>query len=230
MITASVQSSHCLLQSELQNRLGPNVAVVCTGVDGDPESLWAEEREAVARAVPKRQREFAAGRQAARAAMQRLNWPAAAIPSNTDRSPHWPEGLVGSISHCSDACAVVVGRKTHWESVGIDVEADCGIDESLWSIICSPSELRLLKELYSPNSASCVTRLFAAKEAFYKWLFPIEKIILDFQDVSVNWISKDMDFEIVVRQFGMSRYFHNGRGQLLVAGGNVVAYFASERA
>lgn len=226
-MAASVQSSHCLLQSELQARLGPDVAVVCTGVDGDPESLWAEEREAIAGAVPKRQREFAAGRQAARAAMQRLNGPAAAIPSNADRSPHWPDGMVGSIAHCSDTCVVVVGRTTQWESIGVDIEANCGIDESLWPIICSPSELSLLGERYSPDNASRVTRLFAAKEAFYKWYYPIEKTMLEFQDVSVNWVSQNMEFEIVVHQFGKDRCFQNGRGQLLIAGSNVVVCFAT---
>lgn len=220
-------SSHQRLQADLQACLGPDVAVVCTGLDGDPETLWPEERAAISRAVPKRQREFAAGRRAARAAMQRLNWPAVSIPAHSDRSPCWPEGLVGSIAHSADTCVAVVGRQALWESIGIDIEPDRGIEEPLWGIICAPDELRQLGERDPTSLASLMTRVFVAKEAFYKWHYPQHQVFLDFHDVSVRWASNGSGFEVVSgATAGCERVFQ-GNGQILHLGGNVVGSFAS---
>jgi enterobactin synthetase component D len=181
------QARHKRLESALQARLGPQVAVVCTGVDGDVSSLLPDERPAMLRAVPKRQREFAAGRAAAREAMRRLCGIQASIPANPDRSPRWPQGLVGSITHTRDICLVVVGDSTSWQSIGIDMEPDCGIDQSLWETLCTPAEHLRLEQQPAAEQAAGVARLFVAKEAFYKWHYPIEQTILEFQEVSVAW-------------------------------------------
>lgn len=221
-------SLHQHLQADLQERLGPDAAVVCTGVDGDPETLWSEERAVIARAVPKRQREFAAGRSAARSAMQRLNWRATSIPSHADRSPCWPEGLVGSIAHTADTCIAVVGRRNPWVSIGIDIEPDRGIDESLWGIICTSDELQQLDELASASKALLVTRVFVAKEAFYKWHYPQHRTFLDFQDFSVKLEPNGPDFEIIPQPFCRDeRLLGPGRGQVFVVGGYVAACMAS---
>ena len=220
-------SVHQRLQAELQAWLGPEVAVVCTGVDGDPESLWPEEREAIARAVPKRQREFAAGRSAARTAMRRLNWLATAIPAHSDRSPCWPAGLVGSIAHSADTCVAVVGRQDAWVSIGIDIEPDRGIDESLWGIICTPDEQRQLEGQSPAKRASFVTKVFVAKEAFYKWHYPQYRTLLDFTDVSVKLEPNESGFLAVLRRCSAHECVVPGRGQLFTLGGCVVACFFS---
>lgn len=220
-------SLHQHLQADLQERLGPDAAVVCTGVDGDPETLWSEERAAIARAVPKRQREFAAGRSAARSAMQRLNWRATSIPSHADRSPCWPEGLVGSIAHTADTCIAVVGRRNPWVSIGIDIEPDRGIDESLWGIICTSDELQQQDELAPASKAALVTRVFVAKEAFYKWHYPQHRSLLDFRDVSVSWDSSGSGFDVAAHPVAKHPGVGQWRGQLFTLGGNVVACFTS---
>ena len=106
------------LHQELARELGPGVGMACTDVDGDPRELWPQEREAVLKAIPRRQREFAAGRAAAREALTQLGWPAQAIPSAPDRSPVWPEGLVGSIAHTHSTCVAVAGRRSEERRVG----------------------------------------------------------------------------------------------------------------
>lgn len=221
-------SSHQRLQETLQARLGPEVAVVCTGVDGDPRTLWPEERSAIARAVPKRQREFAAGRSAARTAMQRLNWPAMSLPAHPDRSPCWPEGLVGSIAHSAETCIAVVGCRDSWVSIGVDIEPDQGIEVALWESICTPEELRQLAGVCPLSRPSRVTKVFVAKEAFYKWHYPIKRAVLEFQDVSVNWSDGELGFEITVNTGCESGSVANGRGQLFVLEGHVVAGFAAK--
>ena len=58
------------------------VRVASMPVDADPASLFDEERAAVARAVAKRQREFASGRRCARVLLAELGHPAVAILRN----------------------------------------------------------------------------------------------------------------------------------------------------
>jgi enterobactin synthetase component D len=226
-MTAGPAALHPSLESELQAWLGSGVAVVCTGVNGDPAGLWPEEIDAVARAVPRRRCEFAAGRSAARAAMQRLGRPAVAIPAQADRSPRWPDGLVGSIAHCADVCVAVVGWRTEWESIGVDIEPDRGIDEPLWNIICTADEQRRLEAPGSLGKAARVTRVFCAKEAFYKWHYPLHQTFLDFHEVSVNWGSDGSGFQVVAGASRAPRRADPGRGHLFSRGGHVLACYAS---
>lgn len=174
------------LRQRLAERLGPGIGVACTGIDGDPQRLYPEEFAAVRRAVPRRQREFAAGRQAARQAMADIGWPPVAIPSALDRSPVWPEGLVGSISHTGRACVAVVGLREQVHAIGIDIENDLPMDPRLWPMICTPEERAFVSTQPTPLQGRLVTWLFSAKEAFYKWQYPQTRRMLDFQDVRVE--------------------------------------------
>ena len=216
------------IQAQLQSRLGPVLSVICTGVDGDTGGLWPEELPAVARAIPRRQREFAAGRAAAREAIRRVIGVDRGIPSNPDRSPCWPEGLVGSIAHTTDACVAVVGRQGQWQSLGVDIEPDCGIDESLWDIICTPEELHLIRQAPLSGQALLVARLFVAKEAFYKWHFPQWKTMLDFQDVCVQWSDDWCDFAVSLRRAIQPVGVAFRGGRVLFTEGYLIATCASK--
>lgn len=217
----TVTPAHLRLEVELQSRLGSKMAVVCTGVDGDPDGLWPQERIAVAGAVPRRQREFAAGRIAARSAMQRLRAPVEAVPAHADRSPCWPENLIGSISHTADTCVAVVGRRNRCESVGIDIESEQGMDASLWDIICTPEERRELQGQAPSQQPLLATRLFVAKEAFYKWYYPQTRNLLEFQEVSLTWNSGGSNFEVSLQG---DKIAANCAGHIFLLAGNVVAY------
>lgn len=173
------------LRQRLRERLGPQVGVACTGVDGDSGSLYPEERTHVARAIPRRQREYAAGRQAARQAMAAIGWPAAAVPSAPDRSPIWPSGLVGSIAHTRSACVALVARSSDVAAIGIDLEDDHPLAAELWPTICTPAEQTFIHAQPRERRGMLATRLFAAKESVYKCQFPLTRRMLDFQDVDV---------------------------------------------
>lgn len=173
------------LEHRLQHLLGANVRIVCTGTDGDPATLWPEERAFVARAVESRRREFAAGRAAVRTAMHRLGMPAAAISVLPDRSPAWPKDLIGSISHTDGACVVAVARRSCHEAIGIDIEPVAEIEAALWEMVCTPWELSRLECLPAPSRGFQVARIFTAKEAFYKWQYPITGALIDFQAAQV---------------------------------------------
>lgn len=174
------------LRQQLAEKIGPGIGIACRGVNGDPGTLWPVERAAVLKAVPRRQREFAAGRAAAREAIERIGWPAEAIPSAPDRSPVWPNGLTGSIAHTSHVCVAIAGRRDQVYSMGIDIEEDIPLDRDLWETICTPGELVSMALLPPSEHGRRVTRLFCAKEAFYKWQYPQTKNMLNFCDVQVT--------------------------------------------
>ena len=173
------------MEQVLQPLLGGDAAIVCCSVTGDPEGLAPVERDAVSAAIPRRKREFAAGRSAARDAMRRLGLPALPVPAGPDRSPIWPSQVVGSISHCQTVCMAVAARSNRWSSVGLDAEDDHGVSPELWPTICRPEELQRAYDLPVEARARWVTRVFSAKEAFYKWSYPQSRTMMEFQDVLI---------------------------------------------
>ena len=118
--------------------------------------------------------------------MHRLGRPAVALPADPDRSPRWPQGLVGSISHSRTTCIAIVALREHCRSVGVDVEPDRDLPRELWNLICRPEELQRVSDLPEAERARWVTRVFCAKEAYYKWVYPQIHALLDFQDVAIE--------------------------------------------
>jgi len=200
--------------------------VVCIGVQGDTHCLWPEEFSAVSNATLKRQREYAAGRTAAREAMRRIAQIEAPVLSNRDRSPRWPHGIVGSIAHTADTCLVVAGLLHEWKSIGIDIEPMSGIDESLWSIICTPEELERVRREPSSGRSLHVTRLFVAKEAFYKWHYPQSGRLFDFQEVSIHWGSHHLDFTVSARDSIRLEGMDALKGRMFTLENHLVAFCA----
>ena len=199
----SVESAHSpqaqdprYLQVQLANRLGPDVGVACRDVDGDPRALFAEEAQAIEKAIPRRQREFAAGRSAAREALAQIGWTPQGIACANDRSPVWPEGLVGSIAHCRSACVAIVAPREQAHAVGIDMEEDLPLDPSLWTSVCTPAERSFLASLPSSEQGRWGLRLFCAKEAYYKWQYPLTRRLLDFQEVEVRMDVEHSTFDV----------------------------------
>jgi enterobactin synthetase component D len=194
MISTIDEHDYDCLQTYFSNTLGPLIGVAFSNTNGDTQCLYPEEAQAVARALPKRQKEFAAGRKAARRAMHAIGWPDMAIPSKVDRSPTWPPGLVGSISHSKHACVAIVGRKENFRSIGIDIEDYIPIESNLWPIICTPQELSFVGKNREADQGRMVTRIFSAKEAFYKWQHPITGRFLEFLDVAVDIDTSNSSF------------------------------------
>lgn len=151
--------------------------------------LWLQEEICIKGAVEKRRREFTAGRAAARHAITRFCEEARPITVNQDRTPRWPPGIIGSISHCDRLCAAVVAPTTQVMSLGLDLEVAEPISDQLLRLICDPGEIAFLKALQPLQGSNWGKVVFCAKEAFYKCYYQTAGTFLDFSDVSVR-ISK----------------------------------------
>jgi 4'-phosphopantetheinyl transferase EntD len=139
---------------------------------------WADEAEALPRAVPKRRAEFAAGRTAARAALAGLGLAPVALPRLPDRLPLWPPGLRGSIAHC-DTVAVAAATRAPL-SPGIDVEPDAPLPADIVEVVATR------RELAASLPVNVARLVFAAKEAAFKAQFPLTRAWLDFADLTVT--------------------------------------------
>jgi 4'-phosphopantetheinyl transferase EntD len=153
---------------------------------GDPESLDPEEARSIARAVAKRVREFAAGRQCAHRALERLGVPAAPLRAAPDRRPLWPAGVVGSITHTEEFCAAAVALSERVAALGIDTERASAVHAELRPSICTPGELSWIDGLPAAERGPAAALIFCAKEAFYKCQYPASLEWVGFQDLEVH--------------------------------------------
>ncbi len=174
------------VRTRLQNALGPDVGIGITDPRAETNSLFPEEEPAMARAVEKRRKEFAAGRTAARLAMQDLGIEPTAVPMAADRSPVWPAGLIGSVTHCDDLCIAVVSHKGARTGIGIDVELAEPLGTDNETVICTQIEREWLQTQSIETRGLRAKEIFCAKESVYKALYPSIRRVLGFDEVELE--------------------------------------------
>jgi 4'-phosphopantetheinyl transferase EntD len=164
------------------------VAVETYGHDEpDNAALYPEEAALVARAVPKRRREFAVVRACARRAMEKLGVPPQPVLPGERGAPRWPAGLTGSMTHCDGYCAAALVRVTDLASLGIDAEPHGPLPEGVLESVSLPQERVRMRALATARPAIHWDRLlFSAKESVYKAWFPLTGKWLDFAEADID--------------------------------------------
>lgn len=194
-----------------------------------PDDLLPMERFCVSRAVKARVLEFAAGRVCARAAITALGHPVAPILSGSDRSPIWPSGVVGSITHTGQYCAAVVGSAEQFTAIGVDAERLGAVDPPLWPLTFHPDEITNLRRLDHAASSEAATMIFAAKEAFYKCQYGITRSWIGFQDVIVTITDGNFDLSFADEAKFAPQLPGRWKGRLAVVEDLVIAGISVER-
>jgi 4'-phosphopantetheinyl transferase EntD len=164
------------------------VAVVEKFDDSPAEELFDEERALVDKAVATRRTEFATGRGCARRALSELGFAPTPILSGHSREPLWPEGVIGSITHCAGYRAAAVARLTEVQTIGIDAEPHEPMPDGLIDIIALADERAHLAALSAADRGTRWDRLlFSAKESVYKAWFPLTGRWLGFEDALITF-------------------------------------------
>jgi 4'-phosphopantetheinyl transferase EntD len=155
----------------------------------DPPGLapLPEEEPLVARSVAKRRNEFVTVRYCARLALEELGQPPVPILKGEKGEPCWPDGIVGSLTHCAGFRGAVVGREADVRSVGIDAEPHDVLPDGVLDAVSLPVERAELAAL--PNELHWDRILFCAKEATYKAWFPLTQRWLGFEDAHITFDS-----------------------------------------
>ena len=206
--------------------LPPAAAVAVADPRSPATGLLGEEVKAIANAVHKRAREFAAGRRAARSAMAQLGLPAQQIPMGKRREPVWPAGLVGSISHTDKICIAAVGPADRLGQIGIDIETDAPLDADLWDTILTPAERIWLNVQPASQRGRLVRLIFSAKESVYKAQFPISGKFLDFPDVEIATDASSGEFRATFREGLVPEIPSTVTGRFVRAEGHVLTAVA----
>jgi len=153
----------------------------------DPADLvpFPEEESLVARSVAKRRNEFVTVRYCARKALGELGLPPVPILKGDKGEPCWPDGVVGSLTHCDGFRGAVVGRRAEVRSVGIDAEPHGVLPKGVLDAVSLPVERNELAAL--PADLHWDRILFCAKEATYKAWFPLTHRWLGFEDAHITF-------------------------------------------
>jgi 4'-phosphopantetheinyl transferase EntD len=153
----------------------------------DPADLapLPEEEPLIARSVAKRRNEFVTVRHCARQALGDLGLPPVPILKGDKGEPCWPDGVVGSLTHCEGFRGAVVARVTDVRSVGIDAEPHAVLPKGVLDAISLPVERSELGAL--PGGTHWDRILFCAKEATYKAWYPLTHRWLGFEDAHITF-------------------------------------------
>jgi len=157
----------------------------------DPPDLapLPEEEPLIAKSVAKRRNEFITVRYCARLALEELGVPPVPILKGEKGEPCWPDGVVGSLTHCEGFRGAAVGRIDAARSVGIDAEPHDVLPKGVLDAISLPAERSELGGL--PNGLHWDRILFCAKEATYKAWFPVTHRWLGFEDAHITFTVDD---------------------------------------
>ena len=174
------------MNSKLLSGVLPDV-VVAAEVYSDPEGLvpLPEEEPLIARSVAKRRNEFLTVRYCARQALGELGVAPVPILKGDKGEPCWPDGIVGSLTHCEGFRGAVVGRVGEVRTVGIDAEPHGELPTGVLDAISLPVERHELAAL--PAQLHWDRILFCAKEATYKAWFPLTHRWLGFEDAHITF-------------------------------------------
>lgn len=162
------------------------VAVEETRQDG-AYALLAEEASLVSAARPSRVAEFATTRGCARSALRRLGYPPGPILRGRGGAPVWPDGVVGTLTHCAGYRAAAVATVAVVRGIGADAEPHAPLPAGVERLVAVADEREQIVALGVSHPDVCWDRvLFCVKEAVYKAWFPLALRWLNFADVTVR--------------------------------------------
>jgi enterobactin synthetase component D / holo-[acyl-carrier protein] synthase len=167
--------------------LPPQVAVVETFDDPPDVQLYPEEEALLRKAVASRRQEFGTTRWCARQALAKLGLPPAAILPGPRRAPRWPDGVVGSMTHCAGYRAAALAHVRDIAAIGIDAEPHEPLPDGVRDVVVGRKESPALAELMTAEPGTSWDKLlFSAKESVYKAWFPLTERWLGFKDAAVS--------------------------------------------
>jgi 4'-phosphopantetheinyl transferase EntD len=166
----------------IEKILPPWVASAEAFDDPPGVTLFPEEEAVIARAVDRRRREFTTARHCARQALAQLGLPAVPILPGERRAPEWPDGVVGSITHCAGYRAAAVSLEAL--AVGIDAEPHEPLPDGVLTAVSLEEERDALARL--GGQVHWDRMLFSAKESVYKAWFPLARRWLGFEEAHIT--------------------------------------------
>lgn len=134
-------------------------------------------------------------------ALEKLGVHGVLIPTGKHREPLWPQGIVGSISHCDSLTGAIVAKRSDYVSLGFDIEEIGRVTTDLWDLVFSENEKLFLHSALDVERRILSALFFSAKEAFYKFEYPITGLYLDFLDVELSYRKESIELQVLKEGF-----------------------------
>ena len=171
------------LQSAIDALALPGVAIGHRLISpGDEDALTPEELRGISGSVVERRRASGAARIVARQLLRDLGYPESPLPRAASGAPIWPAGVTGSLAHDRRVAVAAVATSRDIDALGIDIEPAELLPIDLLDIIATPDERPGIGD-----DLICGRLLFAAKEAVYKAVYPLDRIFLEHHDVQIDF-------------------------------------------
>jgi 4'-phosphopantetheinyl transferase EntD len=154
-------------------------------IDDHQSYLNIDEASIIASASIKRKLEFSSGRYCAKKLLEQYNHTNISILPGQNREPVWPDGIIGSISHCKDLCGAVINKRTEIHSIGFDIENIKQTRNDIGRIVCTPEEKQWIKQQNQYPYNILVLLIFSLKESVYKCIYQYKQIKIGFKDCIV---------------------------------------------
>lgn len=169
--------------------LVPSTVVAAEAYDDNAAlPLYPEEWAVIASAAKKRRQEFTTVRTLARACLAQLGGLPGPLLPDSDRVPLWPDGFVGSMTHCDGFRAAAAARVDDLVSIGIDAEPHDALPHGVLDAVTVPEEREGLAALAEQHAEIAWDRLiFSAKESVFKACFPLNGRWIDFTDCAIEF-------------------------------------------
>lgn len=148
-------------------------------------ALLAVERDVARGRSERRRREATTARHCAREALRALGHAWAAVPRLASGAPRWPDGVVGSITHCDGYRGAVVARRADVPTLGLDAERHAPLPQVVRDHVVRPDEHATVAAL-AARGVHGDRVLFSAKEAVFKAWHPVAGTTLGFLDARVE--------------------------------------------
>ncbi len=139
----------------------------------------------------RRRDEFSSGRYCARRAMAARGLPGGAVLTGVSRSPVWPNGMRGSLTHSRQLVGAAVSGSL--AGLGLDIEHFGRLSERAAGKILTETESQALLPL-DEDFLRLATIVFSAKEAVYKAIYPIAGLYVGYREVEIALNPKEAEF------------------------------------
>jgi len=159
-----------------------NVRTGCRLIgDADEAHLLPEEARSIPARQPAMRRASGAARWIAHRLLADIGITDVAIMRAPSGAPVWPDGIIGSLAHDDDMAVAAVAPVGGIVSLGIDVEPAEPLPDDIFAIVATGAD-----RTGAADRRLAGRILFAAKEAVYKAVYPLDREVLGYEDIAVN--------------------------------------------
>ncbi|WP_245481698.1 MULTISPECIES: 4'-phosphopantetheinyl transferase superfamily protein [unclassified Mesorhizobium] len=149
--------------------------------DGDDGHLLPGEANSIAARQPAMRRASGAARWIAHGLLAELGAGDVAILRAPTGAPVWPDGITGSLAHDDDMAVAAIAPIGDIASLGIDVEPAQPLPDDILALVTTPADRTDAADRHLAGRI-----LFAAKEAVYKAVYPLDREVLGYEDITVD--------------------------------------------